>query len=208
VTYDIATRWRTVPVAQFLDSLLPPRQRAAIAIVAIDGRSRSGKSTLAEQIAADVRGVSVIHTDDIAWHHSFFEWADTLISEVLEPLRQHGAPIAFTPTVWVERGRSGCIAVPEGTHTVLVEGVGASREELTPWLDASVWVETDPAVALRRTIALDRDPPGFVDDWMRAENAHLDSDKPWARATASVSGEHRLTADRRLHVRVREATEF
>jgi hypothetical protein len=62
----------------------------------------------------------------------------------------------------------------------------------------------DPDAAGKRTVALDRDPPGFVEDWMREENAHLDTDQPWTRALAVVSGEHPFS-DSALHVRVRKS---
>ena len=138
--------------------------------------------------------------DDIAWHHSSFGWSDVLVSGILRPLRQHGVPISYIPQPWIQRGRSGSIDIPAETEVVLIEGVGATRVELSRWLDAAIWVQTDPDLALKRTISLDRDPPGFVDDWMRDENSHLNADKPWTRATAVVSGETPFS-DGVLHVR-------
>jgi hypothetical protein len=142
----------------------------------------------------------VIHTDDISWHHSFFGWSDVLIDGLLEPLRRQGPPLSFTPGAWTERGRPGAISLPVGTRVVLVEGVGAGRRKLMPWLDATVWVQTDEAVAMERTVALDRDPPGFVSDWMEAERAHLDRDQPWTRSCAIVSGERPMGPHRELWV--------
>lgn len=97
--------------------------------------------------------------------------------------------MSYTPRAWIERGRHGAIEIPAGTQIVLIEGVGATRAELRDWLDATIWVETDPTEVLRRTLTLDRDPPGFLEDWMRAEERHLCTDQPWARADAWVSGE-------------------
>jgi hypothetical protein len=184
-------RWSTIPVEGLIDRLVPDcAGDGAIAIVGIDGRSRSGKSTLAELVAHAAPEVAIVHTDDIAWHHSFFGWSEVLIANVLRPLRHSGAPLSYIPAPWTKRGRQGSIDVPAHARVVLVEGVGAARLELREWLDASIWVQTDPAEAMRRTVALDRDPPGFVDDWMREENAHLDADQPWTRANVVVSGEH------------------
>jgi hypothetical protein len=184
-------RWSTVPVDGLIDRLVPDgASNGAIAIVGIDGRSRSGKSTLAELVARASPTVAIVHTDDIAWHHSFFGWSDVLIANVLRPLRHSGAPLSYIPSPWTKRGRPGSIDVPAHARVVLVEGVGATRLELSEWLDASIWVQTDPAEAMRRTVALDRDPPGFVEDWMREENAHLGADQPWTRANVVVSGEH------------------
>jgi uridine kinase len=42
-------------------------------IVAVDGRSGSGKSMFANKLAAAPK-VPIVHTDDISWHHSFFDW--------------------------------------------------------------------------------------------------------------------------------------
>ena len=39
-------------------------------VLAVDGRSNSGKTTLAGRIVPAVPGAVAIHTDDIAWRHS------------------------------------------------------------------------------------------------------------------------------------------
>ena len=145
--------------------------------------------------------VALIHTDDIAWHHSFFDWSDALIDGVLKRLRRTGPPVSFIPRPWTERGRPGYIHIPDDTRVVIVEGVGATRGELVPWLDATVWVTIDKGVAMQRTAALDRDPPGFVREWMAAEDTHLNEDQPWTRASVIVSGEQPGGPRRKLLVR-------
>jgi hypothetical protein len=193
------SRWNVVTVRHLLHSLLAHRPSNSPSLIGIDGRSRSGKSTLADVLGASAEGVAVVHTDDIAWHHTFFGWSDVLIDGILSPIRRGILPVSFTPQPWLDRGRAGSIEIPADTQVVLIEGVGATRAELSGWLDRTIWVQTDPEVALSRTVALDRDPPGFVEDWMREENAHLAADRPWTRATAVVSGEHPFSADT-LHV--------
>lgn len=180
--------WQSISVSALLERLTPTPSPHRVVIIGIDGRSRSGKTTLADRLAATGEDIAVIHTDDVAWHHSFFDWTEALVANVLQPLREEGPPLRFTPQPWIERGRPGGIDIPDGTRIVLVEGVGAARAELSEWLDAAIWVETPPELAMRRTRELDRDPTGFVEDWMRAENAHLLRDQPWTRATAIVSG--------------------
>ena len=60
--------------------------RAARGVVlAVDGRSSSGKTTLAARLQDAVTSSAVVHTDDIAWWHSRFGWADLLIEGVLVP---------------------------------------------------------------------------------------------------------------------------
>jgi hypothetical protein len=67
--------------------------------IAIDGRSSSRKTTLAERIAEAIPATAVVHTDDIAWFHSRFGWAD-FAGRVLETAHL-SEPLSFRP--WDER---------------------------------------------------------------------------------------------------------
>lgn len=58
------------------------------AVLAVDGRSNNGKTTVAARIGDMVPGSVVIHTDDIAFAHSRFGWADLLIDGILVPVHQ------------------------------------------------------------------------------------------------------------------------
>ncbi|MFJ3224601.1 hypothetical protein ACIPJS_14785 [Streptomyces sp. NPDC086783] len=42
-------------------------------VTAIDGRSGAGKTTLAERLREVVPNSAVVHTDDIAWNHAYFD---------------------------------------------------------------------------------------------------------------------------------------
>ncbi|QYB01858.1 hypothetical protein I1A62_32170 [Rhodococcus sp. USK10] len=158
-------------------------------VIGIDGRSGSGKSTVAARLAAATGDSVIVHTDDIAWHHSFFGWHHLLADGILCPLRQCGAPVSFRPPGWVARGRPGSIDIPDTANVVFVEGVGATHRDLAGWFDATIWVSTDPVVAYRRCVERGIDPPGFIEEWMTRENPFLAEDRPWDRATAIVSGE-------------------
>lgn len=166
-------------------------------IVAIDGRSASGKTTLTTLLSGAVPGSAVVHTDDIAWHHSFFDWSDLLLSAVLEPVRA-GRGVAYRPLAWEERGREGTIEVPPGCSMVILEGVGAARHELTRVLDAVVWVQSDMEQARTRGIARDGGDAAavaFWDEWMAAELTFLAAQRPWERANVIVSGTPGLEHD-------------
>ena len=54
-----------VELAVRVRALLPEQKHA---LVLVDGRSGSGKSTFAERLARLLDG-AVVHSDDIAWHH-------------------------------------------------------------------------------------------------------------------------------------------
>ena len=126
-------------------------------ILAVDGRSGSGKSTVANLLHRFVPASAVVHTDDVAWHHSFFEWSDLLVEGILKPLR-NGQAVSYRPPGWDKRGRPGAIEVAAGLDLVVVKGVGASRTELMPWIDRALWVQSDLEEAERRGIARDAGP--------------------------------------------------
>lgn len=157
-------------------------------VVAVDGRSAGGKSTAASRLAAATSGAVVVHTDDIAWQNGFFDWDELLVQDVLNPAGR-GEAVSFRPPAWVERGREGAVDIPSGTTTVFVEGVGSSRSSLAPWLDATVWVQSDEAAAYRRGIERDvvlgrnrAKAVAFWDQWMAHERPFLAADRPWERA--------------------------
>ena len=60
------------------------RSRATVkpAIIAVNGHSSSGKTTLARRLAAALDSCDVLHTDDIAWHQGVFAWDALLITWV------------------------------------------------------------------------------------------------------------------------------
>jgi hypothetical protein len=190
--------WRVAPIGELVEVIVraagPATRRPWI--VAIDGRSAAGKSTLAAQLHAAVSASAVVHTDDLAWHQSFFGWADLLAHGVLEPVRR-GRPVRYRPPAWDERGRTGAIEVPVGLEMVLIEGVGAGQRALAHLLDAVVWVQSDFAEAERRGIARDlaqgvngdtEATTRFWHEWMAAELAFVEEQRQWERACVVVAG--------------------
>ena len=174
--------WRAVAVTELYAALGRPR------MLAVDGRSGSGKSTLVARLAATVPGTAVVHTDDVAWHHDFFDWADLLLDAVLVPW-QAGRDVAYRPPPWDARGRAGAITVPAAAPLLVVEGVGAGRRTFAPHLDALIWVQTDRALATRRGLERDGGDVAFWDEWEARERPFLAADRPWARADLVVSGQ-------------------
>jgi hypothetical protein len=186
-----AENWRAASLPTVVSTLCnaasdEPRGRPLI--VAVDGRSGEGKTTLVQGLLQAVPASAVLHTGDLAWHHSFFGWSDMLRLEVLEPLRL-GLPGDFRPPAWDIHGRPGAISVPAGLEVVWVEGTGSSRRSLSALIDASIWVQSDKAEAERRLFTRDR--PGeeqLRQEWEREEVAFLLDDEPWSRATLIVAG--------------------
>jgi hypothetical protein len=196
-----ATSWSAVGVGDLLRRLLDGAPRhTGPAVLAVDGRSAAGKSTLAERLVEQAISSGghaiVLHTDDVAWNHSFFDWAEPLVDGILGPARRGGA-VRFQPPGWTSHGRAGALEVPASTDLVVVEGVGAGRQELSRFLDALVWVQSDAVEAERRGLARDNasgvngdeaQTVAFWHEWMDQELGFLAADRPWERAHAVVAG--------------------
>ena len=184
--------WRVEPISDVVRILAESAGSSTgpLRIIAVDGRSSSGKTTLAGRLARRDSNAHVVHTDDIAWHHSIFGWADLLTDAILMPVRR-GEAVSFRPPAWEARGRPGTIDVPAGISTLIVEGVGASRRDLADMIDASVWVQSDLAVMQQRNLArIDAGevPMSGHERWMAEENPFLATQRPWERATLVVAG--------------------
>ena len=190
--------WREVALTELVDLLLDaaaaPDGRPVI--VAVDGRSASGKTTLARRLCREAARTSLVSTDDVAWQHSFFGWTDLLATGLLEPVRR-GEAVSYRPPPWDEHGREGAIHVPSGLGLLVVEGVGCGRRRLAPLLDAVVWVQSDVGEAERRGLARDiasgengtaEQTMAFWHEWGVEEQAVLAQDRPWERACVVVAG--------------------
>lgn len=203
--------WRECSLARLAESVLAmasrrrqSSSRSGPLVVAVDGRSASGKTTLAAALHSFSDGAAVVHTDDIAWQHSFFDWDRLLVTALLEPVSA-GREVVFRPEAWAANGRDGVIHLPAGRSLLLVEGVGASRRELASWLDAAVWVQSDAVDGRTRGIARDillgREPDEaerFWDEWMGEEEPFLRRDRPWERVDLAVLGTASAGPDRWL----------
>lgn len=193
-----AAPWRVLPVRDFVDLVLEDTSYDRPWILAVDGRSGSGKSTVAGLLHRCVPNSTVVHTDDVAWHHSFFDWSDLLIEGILKPLHS-GSVVRYQPPGWQTHGRQRAIEITPGLSLIIVEGVGASRIEVMPWIDRSVWVQSDLDEAERRGIARDGGTEAARDfwrEWMAQEFDFLQRQRPWERATAIVNGTPTLPYDR------------
>jgi hypothetical protein len=195
--------WGAVPVSELVEIVVAATDKPSgrPRIVAVDGRSASGKSSLAARLHQQVARSAVVHTDDIAWHESFFGWSPLLVENVLEPLRR-GENVTFRPPAWAGHGREGAIVVPAGLDLVVIEGIGAGQRAHSGLIDATIWVQSDVVEAERRGIARDiahgmngnpAQTIAFWHKWMAEELPFLAADRPWERACVVVAGSPTIT---------------
>jgi para-aminobenzoate synthetase len=134
-------------------------------IIAIDGRSGAGKTTLAVELAARLRThhrVSLFHLEDIypGWN-GLAAGIERYVSTVLAPLSR-GEAATWVSWDW-NKHYDGEPRVTLPAEIVIVEGVGAAAVEARPLLSAVIWAEAPDEV--RRTRALDRDGETYEPYW-------------------------------------------
>jgi len=196
--------WRAEQLAVVADTVLRRHGygtggRHRPVILAVDGRSSSGKTTLAARLHAIAAGSTVVHTDDIAWWHSRFGWADLLIGGILTPARA-GRPVSYRPPRWDERQRPGAIEVPPACSLLIIEGVGAARRESAHLTDAAIWVQADEQETEQRSLSRVGQPGGpptvqHLRDWMAEEIPFLAGQRPWELADLIACGTPRIAFD-------------
>ena len=195
--------WRAEPLTAVIEALVRlggERGKGGRGIVlAVDGRSSSGKTTLAARLQDVAAGSAVVHTDDIAWWYSRFGWDDLLIDGVLVPFHR-GEHVSFRPPRWDEHGRRGFIQVPARCPVLIIEGVGAGRSEVSHLIDTLVWVQADQQEAEQRSLARVGQPGGprtvgSYRGWMAEEEPFLAHQRPWERADMLVAGTPRISFD-------------
>ncbi|MFI8517954.1 uridine kinase [Streptomyces sp. NPDC085481] len=161
-------------------ALLPP-SCGPVRLVAVDGHAGSGKSTLAARLSAALDDAPVLHLDDLATHEEPFAWTGRMLSQVVGPLSR-GETAHYRPYDWNLRA-FGAPRPLSPAPVVLVEGVGAGRRELRPFLARLLWMERGPEESWVR--GRHRDGPelsSFWDEWTVAETRHFSADpsRPFA----------------------------
>jgi uridine kinase len=163
-------------------------QRGPVRIIGIDGCGGAGKSTFAARLSRALDGVPIIHTDDFASHDVPTEWWPRMLADVVEPLLR-GEAATYPPYDWHRRRPADHTTTVEPHDVVLIEGVGATRKAWRDRLALRVWVDCPRELRLARGIARDGEElREFWLEWMRAEDAYLATEQPYAYADVVVDG--------------------
>ena len=149
-------------------------------LVCIDGPSGAGKTTLANDVAADLAAPTV-HMDDLypgwdglrAGTHRAQEW-------VVGPLTE-GLPARYRRWDWAAGEYAEWVQLPS-SEVVVLEGCGSGALPGGAFASVLVWVEAAEDVRYARGMARD---PGFApywDQWAAQERRLYDADRTWERA--------------------------
>jgi chloramphenicol 3-O-phosphotransferase len=157
-------------------------------LVAIDGPSGAGKTTLAAQVAAALAAPTV-HMDDLypGWDGLHAATA-RLWSWVAEPL-QSGHPARYRRWDWTAGEYAEWVQLPP-SEVIVLEGCGSGALPGGSVLSALVWVEADEAVRKARGLARDPGYAPFWDRWATQERALYAADRTRERADLVVDTTH------------------
>ncbi|MFE4836478.1 aminodeoxychorismate synthase component I [Arthrobacter sp. NPDC056691] len=148
-------------------------------IIAIDGRSGAGKTTLAIELAARLRNhhkVSLFHLEDIypGWD-GLSAGIERYVTTVLAPLSR-GEAATWVSWDW-KNHNDGEPRVTLPAEIVIVEGVGAGAAAARPLLDAVIWADSPDGERRSRALARDGETYGpFWDQWAGQEAELLAAD--------------------------------
>lgn len=148
-------------------------------LVAIDGRSGTGKSTLAQLITSRIESIIVMGDDfysggnDDTWSGSsakekfdkVIDW-QRLRAQALEPLLAKKPaswhPLDFKPTIgWIGWKDEAVQLAP--APVILLDGVYSARPELSDLVDLTVLVKVDDVGRRKRLVM--REGQDFMDRW-------------------------------------------
>ena len=164
-----AALWRTAPRA------------GATRVVAIDGRSGAGKTSLAAALVGQLNAPVVSLEGLYGGWDGLERGIDLLVSEVLKPLAAGQA--ARVPRYdWVSREWAQPVVL-EPPEVLIVEGVGAGASRAAEFESLIVWLEAPADIRKKR--ALDRDGQTFAphwDQWAAHEDAMLARERTPDRA--------------------------
>jgi uridine kinase len=158
-------------------------------LIAIDGPSGAGKTTLASHVAAALAAPTV-HMDDLypgwdglrAGTHRAQDW-------IVAPLSA-GRPARYQRWDWAARTYAEeWVQIPP-SEVVVLEGCGAGALPAGNAASVLVWVEADATVRYTRGVARDPEFADFWERWADHERRLYAADRTWERADLFIDTTH------------------
>lgn len=128
------------------------------AVVLIDGRSGTGKTTLGNALASEL-GAQVVHLDDVypGWD-GLLAASEAVVRDIL------GEPSGYRRWDWTTSEPDGWAGI-DPRLPVVIEGCGALSRASARCASLRVWLEADDDLRWRRAIG--RDGETFARQWER-----------------------------------------
>lgn len=151
-------------------------------LVAIDGRSAAGKTTLAEQLKEEL-GCTVIHMDDFFLRPEQRTAQrleepggnvdyERFLEEVLLPLRE-GKAFSYAPFDCHTQGFKSSVQV-EPERITVVEGSYSCHPAMRDYYDLRIFLSLDPEEQARRILLRNPDRAGmFLERWIPLEEKYF-----------------------------------
>lgn len=165
-----------------------------ILFIAIDGHVASGKSTLAIWLSSKLNA-EIIQTDSFASWDNPFDWVPLAVKYVFDPIKQGSKTLSYPRSKWWENHYPTPMIDQLVTPIMILEGVGALREELRKYISFGIFVDIPRTLCFDRGIKKDmkagktfEEVFRLWDQWLDKEDIYLKEHKPQEYADIVVDG--------------------
>ena len=163
--------------------------------IAIDGHGGSGKSCLADELAASLNA-TVIHVDDFTGEGSPDDWYKNVIEAVIEPAGRGDMQLNYPRAKWWPEHDPEPVINQPVAPIMILEGVGSLRKELRDYMTVKVFVDTPRDTCIQRGLSRDRGMGGKNDEeilamwrqWIQWDDEYFAKDNPEASADVTING--------------------
>ncbi len=159
-------------------------------LIAIDGPAGSGKTSLANQLASNLKSATTIHMDDLynGWEDALTATLTRHLEEwVLDPLTLHQS-VKYQKFDW-NTGEYGPTVEVRDVELLILEGVGAAQSKIRQQADLTIWIEVGAQIGLARV--LNRDGAQILPymlKWQERESAHFIKDQTKENCQIFIDG--------------------
>jgi uridine kinase len=189
-----------MPIHEVLN-FITERIALPVTLIAIDGHSAAGKTSLAKALAQSFSDVATVHVDDFyrvmkhderkrldakGGYEFYYDW-QRLGRDVLEPLRQ-GQVGQYQRYDWTKNQLSDEVIEIQPNGVVVVEGCYAARPELRHYYHATLLVETSAEKRLERQRKRANASNEWLEKWDAAEQYYMKHYNPQSYIDLIVKG--------------------